>query len=97
MSQEATAIRQSNFVSYDVNTTEYNVRNIFAENEAEILVPDLLLYFKKALSKTKAISQHLSFQVFWWTSTQNKNKFITSHSADPEICLTLFLYKRVWD
>ena len=97
MSQEATAIRQSNFVSYDVNTTEYNVRNIFAENEAGILVPDLLLYFKKALSKAKAISQHLSFQVFWWTSTQNKNKFITFHSADPEICSTLFLYKRVWD
>ena len=97
MSQEATAIRQSNFVSYDVNTTEYNVRNIFAENEAGILVPDLLLYFKKALSKAKAISQHLSFQVFWWTSTQNKNKFITFHSADPEIRSTLFLYKRVWD
>ena len=92
MSQEATAIRQSN-----LNTTEYNVRNIFAENEAGILVPDLLLYFKKALSKIKVISQHLSFHVFWWTSTQNKNKFITFHSADPEICSTLFLYKRVWD
>ena len=38
--------------------TEYNVRNIFfknhVENELERLVPDLLLFFKKAVNKVKA-------------------------------------------
>ena len=47
---------------------QYNRRNIFfknhAENEAERLVPDLLLFFKKALYKVEVRNQHLSFNIF---------------------------------
>ena len=45
------------------------VRNIFfknpAENEAARLVPDLFLFFKKALYKVKAGGQNFSFNIFW--------------------------------
>ena len=36
-----------------------------AENEARRLVPDLLLFFKKALYEVKANGLQLSFNVFW--------------------------------
>ena len=45
-----------------------NVINIFlrkSEKMAGRLVPDLFLFFKKALYKTKASGQHLSFNIFW--------------------------------
>ena len=35
-----------------------------AENEAGRVVPDLLLFFEKALYKAKTSSKHLSFNVF---------------------------------
>ena len=35
-----------------------------AENEAGRLVPDALLFFKKALYEVKASSQQLSFNIF---------------------------------
>ena len=35
------------------------------ESEAERLVPGLFLFFEKALYKTKASGQHLSFKIFW--------------------------------
>ena len=52
---------------------KYNGRNIFlfffiflyAENEAGQLVPDIFLFYKKALYKIKLSGQHLSFNVFW--------------------------------
>ena len=52
-----------------VHLIKYNVKNIFlqnnAENEAERLVPDLFLFFKKALNKVKASGHHLSLNIFW--------------------------------
>ena len=46
--------------------SEYNMRNIFkpAENQAGRLVPDLFLFFKKALFEIKASNQHLSFNIY---------------------------------
>ena len=41
--------------------------NIFlekTENEAGRLVPELLLFFEKALYEVKASRQHLSFNIF---------------------------------
>ena len=47
---------------------EYNKRNIFLQksckNEAGRLVPDLFLFFKKALCEVKAIGLQLSFNHF---------------------------------
>ena len=48
---------------------EYNKRSIFLQksckNEAERLVPDLSLYFKKALYEVKASGLQFSFNIFW--------------------------------
>ena len=49
---------------------EYSVRNILVQKsyrkKAARLLPDLTLFFsKKVLSKVKASSQHLSFNIFW--------------------------------
>ena len=80
---------------------ENNVRNIFFKNHAENktgrLVPDRFLFFKKVLYKIKASGQHLSFNMFWWTPTYNKKKFITFQTVDPEMCSILIFYKMVWD
>ena len=35
------------------------------ENEAGRLVPDLFLFFKRALFKVKASGQQSSFSIFW--------------------------------
>ena len=35
------------------------------ENEAERLVPELFLFFEKALYEVKANGLHLSFNTFW--------------------------------
>ena len=47
---------------------EYNKRKFFfknhAQNEAERLVPDLFLFFKKALYEVKASGLQLSFNIF---------------------------------
>ena len=46
---------------------EYNKRNIVlknpVENEAGRLVPDLFLFFKKALYEVKASARQLSFKI----------------------------------
>ena len=48
---------------------KYSLRNIYLQkpckNDVGRLVPDLILFFKKALYKVKASSQHLSFNIFW--------------------------------
>ena len=43
---------------------EYDKRKIFAKNELRRLVPDLFLFFKKALYKTKENVMQLSFTIF---------------------------------
>ena len=47
---------------------EYNKKKIFfktyTENEAERLVPDLLLFFKKTLCEVKASDLQLSVNIF---------------------------------
>ena len=58
-----------------------------AENETGGLVPDLLLFFKKALYKVKASGPHLSQQL----RTYNKNS-VTFETVDQEICPALFFY-----
>ena len=63
-----------------VQLIEYNVRNILfknhAENETRELVPDLFLFFKKAIYKAKANGLHLSLTILRYSSTwtYNKNK-----------------------
>ena len=53
------------------------------ENEEGKLVPDLFLFFKKVLYKTKASAQHIAFNIFWYTLTwtNNKNK-LSNRSRD---------------
>ena len=50
--------------------TEYNVRKLFffrksCKNEAGRLVPEIFLFFKRALSNVKTSVHHLSFNIFW--------------------------------
>ena len=45
-----------------------------AENVAEELVPDLLL-FRKALYQIKASGQHLSFNIFWYFHLQQNKPY----------------------
>ena len=69
-----------------------------AENETGRLVPELFLFYKKAIRKVKASGQYLSFNTFWYTSISTyKKNFITSQDVDQEICSILILYKRIWD
>ena len=59
---------------------ESNVKNFFkksnAENKAGELVRDLFLFFGKILHEVTANGPHLSFSIFWLSSTwkYNKNK-----------------------
>ena len=50
-----------NFKFYDA--TAWLINKDHAENEAERLVPDLFLFFKKALYEVKASNMELSFNV----------------------------------
>ena len=43
---------------------EHNVKN-HAGNEGGRLVPNLFLFYKEALYEVKAMSWHLSFDIFW--------------------------------
>ena len=45
-----------------------------AENETRELVPDLFLFFKKAIYKVKANGLHLSFTILRYSSTWTYNK-----------------------
>ena len=74
---------------------EYNKNSSFpqnlAENEARRLVPDLSLFFRKALYETKAIVLQVSFNIFrespiWYTIQTNCTKLWT---IDQEICSIL--------
>ena len=79
---------------------KYNERNFLfknhGENKAGIPVLDLFLLFNKALYKIKVSDQHLSFNMFWQTSTwtYNKNKFLTFQAVDPEICAILVFLEK---
>ena len=62
---------------------EYNKNSNFpqnlAQNDARRLVPDLFLFFRKALYEAKAIGLHLSFNLFrespiWHTIQTNCTK-----------------------
>ena len=79
---------------------EYNKNSNFpqnlAKNDARRLVPDLFLFFRKALYEAKAIGLQLSFNIFresptWHTIQTNCTKFetIDSETNDPEICSIL--------
>ena len=56
----------------------YRENNLFfkihVENEVGRLVPELLLFFKKALYKVKSSGQHLSVNIFQQTSTSTYNE-----------------------
>ena len=45
----------------DRTTTNYNT-----ENQVGRLIPDLVLFYKKALYEVKASGQLLSFNIFWY-------------------------------
>ena len=68
------------------------------ENEVGRLVPDPILFCKKALYKVIASDQHLSFNTFGRLRLRHtiKTNFITFQTVDPEICLILIFCKRVW-
>ena len=59
-----------------------------AENEAGRLVPDVFLFFKKALYEVKASSLQLNFNIFRQSSTLHTIKTNCSElkTIDPEIC-----------
>ena len=67
---------------WDITWEIFSFKN-HGENKAESLVPELFLFFKKALYKVKASGHHFSFNIFWYTSTwtYNKSKLITFHWA----------------
>ena len=48
-----------NFKVYGVTNWTTNNQNNYAENQVERLIPDLFLFFRKALYKVKASDQHL--------------------------------------
>ena len=82
---------------------EYNKRKCFfknhEQNEAERLIPDLCLLFKKALYDVKTSGLQLSFNIFrqpssWHITLMNCAKI---QSIDPKICSILIFQKRAWD
>ena len=72
-----------------------------AENKAGKLVPDLFLFFKKALYKLKASGQHLRFNIFCntltWTYKRNKpykiDADIQMQTVDPKIFVIFVFIK----
>ena len=95
--------RRSNQTMKLDQVLECNMRNIFLQkscrNGAGRLVPDLFLFFKKALYEVKAIGLQLSFNIFQQSSTWHKIKTncIKLQTNDPEICSILIFEKRVWE
>ena len=59
--------KDNNTMKFD-QLIEYDAKNVFfknhAENEAGKLVPDLFLFFKKALYEVRVNGQHHSFNKF---------------------------------
>ena len=72
-------------------TREIFLFKIHPEIEAGRLVPDLILFFEKALDGVKASGQQLSFSSFRKPSTcyAVKTNCIKLLTIDPEICLSL--------
>ena len=70
-----------------------------AENEARRLIPDLFLFFKKALYKAKASGLQLGFTIFRQPLNQYtiKANFIKLQTIDPEIYSILIFQSRVWE
>ena len=74
----------------------------FGENEeyeARRLVPDFILFFKKALYEVKACDLHLSFNIFQLPSTWHtiKTNYIKLYITDLEICSILTFQKSVYE
>ena len=74
----------------------------FGENEeyeARRLVPDFILFFKKALYEVKACALQLSFNIFRLPSTWHtiKTNYIKLQITDLEICSILTFQKRVYE
>ena len=67
-----------------------------AEDEAGRPVPDLFLFFKKALYEIKAscLQFRISIAPNWHIIKKN---FIKLQIIDPEICSILIFQKRVWE
>ena len=70
----------------------------FGENEeyeARRLVPDFILFFKKALYEVKACVLQLSFNIFRLPSTWHtiKTNYIKLYITDLEICSILTFQK----
>ena len=64
ISHDVKAIRIWNLVSYSNKAREMFPFKTHAQNEPGRLVPDLFLFFKKALYEVKAGGLHLSFNIF---------------------------------
>ena len=79
----------------------YRENNLFfkihVENEVGRLVPELLLFFKKALHKVKSSGQHLSVICFSRLLLRHtmRTNFITFQTVDLEISSILIFYKMV--
>ena len=82
---------------------EHPKRNIFfktyAENEAQELVPDRFLFFKKALHQVKASGLQLDFTIFRQPSNQHTvdTNCLNIYTIVPEICSTLIFQIWVWE
>ena len=86
---------------------EYDKRNIFlqkscrnhAENETGRLVPDLFLFFKKALHKVQTSGLELGFTLFREPQIKDtiKTNFRKLQTIDPEIYSILTFQKGVWE
>ena len=81
---------------------EYNRKNMFfqksCKNEAERLVPELSLFFKKALLKIKTSGKHILALIHFGRPRLRhtiKANFITFQTIDSEICSILTFHKSV--
>ena len=54
-------------VNFKINdVTDRTTANYNTENQVGRLIPDLVLFYKKALYEVKASGQLLSFNIFWY-------------------------------
>ena len=80
---------------------EYNKRNFFFKNHTENktgrLIPDLFLFFKRALYKIKASHLQLSFNIFRQFSACDtiKKSCLKLYIIDPEVCSIFIFQKRL--
>ena len=78
-----------------VQSIRYNKRNVFFKKSSR-LVPDLFLFFKKALYEIKASGPHLSFNIFGYTLTWHttKNKLYKTLDLRSRDTLNLDILKK---